>query len=293
MVLVSMSTIKETWLRGEALLAQAGIENARLDAQVLFCFALDVERSILYAYPERQIAPEQEQHYLALLERRQRHEPIAYITGRKEFYGLNFYVDSRVLIPRPETELLVERALISINRRLDAGQVPIVADIGTGSGAIPIAIAVEASRLPYIYACDLSCDALDVAHINAQLHHVEARIRLLQGDLIAPLPEKVDLLLANLPYVGTDEMAGMLEDVLAYEPPTALFSGSRGLDLLQRFCTDVQRSGILNVGGEMLLEIGYQQGEVVAQWIKKVWPQAIVAVQKDYAGFDRFVLATL
>src|SRR5690348_12944021 len=100
-----MSTIKETWQRGEALLAQAGIENARLDAQILCCFATHTERSMLYAYPERVVSPEQEQCYLTLIERRHQHEPIAYITGHKEFYGLDFYVDSRVLIPRPETEL--------------------------------------------------------------------------------------------------------------------------------------------------------------------------------------------
>src|SRR5437764_14492876 len=135
-----MSTIKETWQRGEAILAQAGIESALLYEQVLFCLAAHIERSVLYAYPERVVSPEQEEQYLTLIERRRLHEPIAYITGHKEFYGLDFYVDSRVLIPRPETELLVEAALVSINRRLNAGEIPIVADIGTGSGAIPVTI---------------------------------------------------------------------------------------------------------------------------------------------------------
>ncbi len=288
-----MSTIKEIWRHGEAVLWQAGIENARLDAEVLFCFVMNIERSVLYAYPERVVSPEQEQRYLTLLERRRQHEPIAYITGHKEFYGLDFYVDSRVLIPRPETELLVEVALTSVNRRLHAGQIPIVADIGTGSGAIAVTVAVAEPRLPYIYACDLSPDALEVAHTNARRLHVESRVRLLQGDLVAPLPEAVDLLLANLPYVGTDEMAGMAEDVLAYEPRGALFSGPDGQDLLQCFCADVQRSGVLNVAGEMILEIGYQQGEVVSQLIRELWPQAEVVVCKDYAGFDRFVLMRL
>jgi len=288
-----MSTIQEIWRRGETVLAQAGIENPRLDAQILFCFALHIERSALYAYPERVISPEQEQYYLTLIERRRKHEPIAYITGHKEFYGLDFYVDSHVLIPRPETELLVEAALTSINRRLSAGQVPIVADIGTGSGAIPVTIAVAEPRLPYIYACDISADALEVARTNAQRLHVEERIRFLQGDLVVPLPESVDLLLANLPYVGTSEKASMTEDVLAYEPHQALFSGLDGQDLLRQFCINVQRSGTLHIASEMILEIGYQQGEVVAQLIRELWPHATVVVHKDYAGFDRLVLMRL
>lgn len=295
-----MSTIKEMWRRGEDALAQAGIENVRLDAQVLLCFVMHIERSVLYAYPERVVSPEQEQWYLTLLERRRQHEPIAYITGHKEFYGLGFYVDSRVLIPRPETELLVEVALVSVDRRLNAGKIPIVADIGTGSGAIAVTIAVAEPRLPYIYASDISADALEVAHTNAKRLHVEERMRFLQGDLVAPLPEAVDLLLANLPYVGTDEMAGMTEDVLAHEPHLALFSGPRGQDLLLRFCADVRRSGMLNVAGEMILEIGYQQGVAsrgaapeVVPLIRELWPQASVVVRKDYAGFDRLILVTL
>ncbi len=288
-----MHTTKATWARGSAILAQAGIDNARLDAQVLLCFAMHIERSFLYAHPEHLVSPEQEQAYLLLIERRRQHEPIAYITGHKEFYGLDFNVDARVLIPRPETELLVEVALTSISRRLHAGQVPIVADIGTGSGAIAVTIAVAEPQLPYIYACDISADALKVAHTNATHLQVEQRIRFLQGDLVAPLPEAVDLLLANLPYVGTDEMASMAEDVLAYEPHQALFSGPDGRILLQRFCTDVRRFGTLNIGGEIILEIGYQQGDVVAQLIRELWPQANVIVRKDYAGFDRLILVKL
>jgi len=288
-----MSTIKELWGRGETVLWQAGIENARLDAQVLCCFVMNIERSVLYAYPERVVSPEQERRYLTLIERRRRHEPVAYITGHKEFYGLDFCVDSRVLIPRPETELLVELALVSVNRRLNAGQMPIVADIGTGSGAIAVTIAVAEPRLPYVYACDISADALEVARANARRLHVEERMRFLQGDLVAPLPETVDLVLANLPYVGSDETTEMAEDVLAYEPHLALFSGPCGLGLLQQFCVDVQRSGTLNVAGEMILEIGYQQGEVVSQLIRELWPQASVVVRKDYAGIDRLVLVRL
>ncbi|GER88550.1 hypothetical protein KDW_27120 [Dictyobacter vulcani] len=141
---------------GARLLAQADLQGVRLDAQVLLGCVVGMDRSHLLAYPERVLTSEQAQVYWSYIQRRCEHEPIAYIVGHKEFYGLDFVVDRRVLIPRPETEMLVEAALQEIARRLDQGQMPVVADIGTGSGAIPITIAVEEPRLPYIYACDIS-----------------------------------------------------------------------------------------------------------------------------------------
>src|SRR5579859_972146 len=228
-----MTTIRQALEQGTGSLTQAGRENARLDAQVLLSHTLQVERSVLYAYPERILTPEQEQQFFTLIERRSRGEPVAYLTGHKEFYGLDFLVDKRVLIPRPETELLVEAALNISRQMLEAGHTPIVADIGTGSGVIPVTLAVLEPRLPYLYATDASSDALEVAYLNCQLHHVEHRVRLLQGDLLAPLPEPVNILTANLPYVGTDEMNELAADVQAYEPYLALFSGAEGLDLLR------------------------------------------------------------
>lgn len=243
----------------------------------------------LYAYPERTISDEQVAQYRALLTRRQRHEPIAYLTGHKEFYGLDFLVDQRVLIPRPETEMLVETALSMIKTRIATRQLPVIADIGTGSGAIPIAIAVEEPRLPFIYASDISADALEVARINCQRHHVSERVRLLQGDLVAPLPEPVDILLANLPYVGTDEIPDIAANVYNYEPHLALFAGPLGLGLLVQLCKDVQRFGTLKQGGAMLLEIGYQQCQPLTNVFHELWPGATVVCKKDYAGWDRLM----
>ncbi|GCE19676.1 release factor glutamine methyltransferase [Dictyobacter kobayashii] len=244
-----------------------------------------MDRSHLLAYPEQELTTEQEQLYQRYLRRRCAHEPVAYIVGHKEFYGLDFIVDQRVLIPRPETELLVEEALQEIHQRFAAGSTPIVADVGTGSGAIPISIAVAEPRLPYIYACDISPDALEITRQNSERHHVSSRVRLLKGDLLAPLPEPVDVLLANLPYVGQDEMGDMTADVLDYEPHLALFSGPLGLDLLYRFCKDAKASGTLKRGGVMLLEIGYQQATPLTRVLQELWPQAIVHCQKDYAGW--------
>ena len=267
--------------------------TARLDAQVLLSHVLHVERSTLYAYPERALTSEQEQRYFSLVQRRAQGTPIAYLTGHKEFYGLDFYVDQRVLIPRPETELLVETALQVCRRKLDAGHTPIVADIGTGSGVIPISLAVHEPRLPYLYASDNSRDALAVAAQNCQRHHVAQRIRLPQGDLLAPLPEPVDVLTANLPYVGTAEMDLLEIDVRDYEPHAALFSGTNGLDLLERLFTDLARSRTLLPQAVVLLEIGYRQRESLSHLLKTVWPKAQITFLKDYANWDRVLQAYL
>jgi release factor glutamine methyltransferase len=264
-----------------------------LDAQLLLSHVLHVERSTLYAYPERELTPAQEQQFLALIERRAQDEPVAYLVGHKEFYGLDLIVDRRVLIPRPETELLVETALHVCRQKITAGSTPVVADIGTGSGAIPIALAVNEPRLPYLYAIDISSDALAVASLNCQRHHVQQRVRLLQGDLIAPLPEPVDVLTANLPYVGTNETALLTPDVHDYEPHLALFSGPEGLDHIKRLLTNVATSNTLKAEAVILLEIGYQQRERLTQVIEILWPRAKLNVYKDYAGWDRVLEVNL
>jgi release factor glutamine methyltransferase len=263
------------------------VENPRLDAQLLLCSVLDRERSYLYTYPEQELDTAQEARWQELLARRERNEPLAYIIGHKEFYGLDFVVDRRVLIPRPETELLVETALAICQRLLENGQSPLVADIGTSSGAIPISLAVQEPRLPYLYACDVSPDALAVARLNCQRRGVSERVRLLQGDLLEPLPEPVDLLLANLPYVGTKEQAAMSPDVLDYEPELALFSGPEGLDLLRRLLHEASQAGKLRAHAVLLLEIGYRQREALTRLAREIWPNADVSCLRDYAGWDR------
>ena len=264
-----MTTIHQALEKATLSLAQADQTNARLDAQVLLSHTLHAERSFLYAYPEQVLTSEQEQQYQTLIERRSRGEPIAYLTGHKEFYGLDFLVDKRVLIPRPETELLVEAALNSCRTMFDAGRTPIVADIGTGSGAIPVSLAILEPRL------------------------VEDRVRLLQGDLLAPLPEPVDILTANLPYVGTDELEELPLDVRAYEPYLALFSGPLGLDLMLRFFQELQHSRKLKEGATVLLEIGYRQYEALTSILQEIWPHASLTFIKDFAGWNRVLQVTL
>jgi release factor glutamine methyltransferase len=288
-----MSTIKDALEYAVGKLAHEEQKSAVLDAQVLLGYVLDVDRATLYTYPERELTSEQEQQFSQLIERREHGEPVAYLTGHKEFYGLDFFVDKRVLIPRPETELLVEIALNNIRKRINAGRIPIVADIGTGSGAIPITLAVEEPRLPYLYATDVSTEALDVARLNCQRHHVEQRVRLLHGDLLAPLPEPVDILIANLPYVGTGEMNILAPDIQAYEPHLALFSGPYGLDLVCRLLIEAKQSAMLASEAVLLLEIGYQQRKALTELINELWPRAIVTFKRDYAGWDRVLQVAL
>ncbi len=317
-------TIRKLLEQGTRALIMAGQSTARLDARVLLGHVLlqypqtgqkmhpeptgslhalvymgkpkesmeltpGEETAMLYAYPEHEVSTEQQEQFLSLIERRVHGEPVAYLVGHKEFYGHDFIVDKRVLIPRPETELLVETALEHIRRKLHAGQVPVVADIGTGSGAIPITLALEEPRLPYLYATDISPDALEVACLNSKRHALEQRIRLLQGDLVEPLPEPVDIITANLPYVGTEELDILAPDVLAYEPHLALFSGPSGLDLLERFLRAVRQKGALKEGGWMVLEIGYAQKEALIRLLSEIWPGAAVMWKKDYGGWDRLL----
>src|SRR5512146_1745406 len=189
-------TLAERWLR-----AVPDSESAALDAQLLLAHVTGLARTTVLAYPERLLAPEDAERYAALVTRRVAREPVAYLTGHREFMGLDFLTDRRALIPRPETELLVEAALAEVRARIERGEAPIAADIGTGSGAIALAVAVHEPRLARIYATDVSAEALALAAENAAQLGVAGRVTFLQGDLLAPLPEPVDLLLANLPYV--------------------------------------------------------------------------------------------
>lgn len=265
------------------------VENPRLDAQLLLCHILGKERSYLYMYPEHELDPVQETNWLALVHRREQGEPVAYLLGCKAFYGLDFCVDGRVLIPRPETELLVETALSICRQRLAQEHVPLVADIGTGSGVIPISLAVQEPALPLLYASDLSPAALEVASVNCRRHGVHDRVQLLQGHLLTPLPQAVDLLLANLPYIGTSEQASMLPDIVDYEPSLALFSGPDGLDLLQQLLQEARSQERLRPGATLLLEIGYRQRAPLTRLAQQIWPQARIRCLSDYAGWDRIL----
>lgn len=266
----------------------------RLDAELLLAYVLGWSRTRLLAEAVAVPDAAQRARFAALLERRMRGEPIAYLIGQREFYGLPLHTDPRVLIPRPETELLVELALPAIKERISRAPRPInVVDVGTGSGAIILALAaqVPAHAPVQLYATDISTDALAVAAANRARHALNRRVHLLHGDLLAALPaplrRQIDVLVSNPPYTILSEINA---DVRDYEPHLALDGGSEGLDVYRRLLAQVP--AWLHPQGVLALEIGAWQGAAVQALVQAALPQHQVQIYRDLAGHERVVLAT-
>jgi len=275
-------------------LLAAGIADdeveAEIEAEVLLRYAIDPEREVtkafLYARYEEPIAPDVAGHYEALLTRRLAHEPTAYITGHREFYGLDFLLTPDVLIPRPETELLVETAIGLVHQEPQRPRLRI-ADIGTGSGIIAVALA-KALPAAELYATDVSRSALAVAAENARRHGVERRIAFRPGHLLTAVHDYVDTVVANLPYVTTDEWAQLEPELREHEPRLALDGGAHGLDLIRDLLRQAPR--YLRDGGHILLEIGEGQVELIEAFIRKhLSPEVSLAVAADFAGIPRVI----
>jgi len=277
--------LAERWLR-----SVPENDSATLDAQLLLAHVTGLARTTILAYPERSLTPEDAERYAALVVRRVAHEPVAYLTGHREFMGLDFLTDARALIPRPETELLVEAALVEVRAQLTEPMTPapVVADIGTGSGAIAVALAQLEPRLDTIYATDVSADALALARENAQRLGVTERIHFLEGDLLLPLPEPVDVLLANLPYVAPRDAPTLSNDVRRYEPSLALYGDDDGLGHLGGLFA--QMPGRLRPGAAILLEFGYDQRAAIVALAQISFPTASIRIVADYAGWDRLAV---
>ena len=236
--------------------------TAPLDADVLLAFALGVAKEELLAHPERGLAPDHAARFRGLVERRYTGEPVAYLRGFKEFYGLRFLVDPRVLIPRPETETLVDAA-----RRFIAGRGLTVVDVGTGSGAIACAIAASEPSV-HVIATDASRDALEVARANAKALGVSSRVEFREGDLLGPVTERVDVVCANLPYLRDDALDDLVgaRTSLAFEPRGAVVAGADGLDLVRRCVADLPR--VLAPGGAAFFECDPPQAAAIATLIE-------------------------
>lgn len=273
--------LKQALSRARGIFAENNIEDAPLEGELLLRHALKISRTQLYLDLDQELSPQQEQAFWRLVERRLNGEPTAYTTGHRQFYGLDFYVDPRVLIPRPESELLVEIALgLAHNHRLST-----IADIGTGCGAIAISLALELPQTR-IYATDISAPALQVARLNCQKHEVTDRVHLLHGDMLDPLPEPVDLIIANLPYVKKSELAG-----IKFEPRLALDGGSDGTKRIRHLCRQVGSK--LSAGGFLLLEMGQGQREAITTFLHTLFPDSEIEVVPDLSGIDRVISLSL
>lgn len=258
--------------------------TARLDAELLLAHVLGWSRARLIAERTHQPTPGEQATFEALIERRANLEPIAYIVGHKEFYGLDLEVTPATLIPRPETELLVELAMQLAHKIATTDHSISIADIGTGSGAIAIALACQLPNAQ-IYATDLSPAALAVAARNLARYGLEQRIHLLHGDLLSPLPRPVDLIVSNPPYTILDEVDA---NVRAYEPHLALDGGADGAMLYRRLIPCLHSS--IRPGGGALFEIGAWQAAIIAPLIQTHLPQATLTIYRDLADRDRVVV---
>jgi len=274
--------------------AQKGIDNPRLDAEVLLAHALGENRIDLYLRPERKVPPETLAVFKGFLQRRLRREPVAYITGRREFYSISLQVGPEVLVPRPETEHVVERALAEGRRldRIDPFRVTRILDVGTGSGNIAIALAKHLPRAK-IFATDRSRGALSMARRNAlsSLGPTGA-IRFLEADLFMGLhPQKArfDLIVSNPPYIPSGQINSLPTEVRAYEPRSALDGGADGMDVLRTLLSDGPR--YLATGGVLVCEIGEDQKEPLLDLATQSGSFASVEFESDYAGKPRVLVA--
>jgi release factor glutamine methyltransferase len=278
-----LMTVAMLLAEGQLALRAVAADEARLEAEVLLRQLLKIDRAELYANLTEPVDDALVASYRELLGRRHTGEPLAYITRRKQFYGHDFYVDKNVLIPRPETEQLVE---LSIALLCDKGLATgVIADVGTGSGIVAVSLALALPQLR-VWAIDNSLPALFVARTNTTNYKLIDRVRRLPGNLLAPLAEPVDAIIANLPYTVLAEVEPA---VLLSEPWAALDGGGAdGFNLYRRMLTAAPVH--LKPGGFVACEIGYNQGPVAVEVACASFPAANIAVQQDLAGHDRILL---
>jgi release factor glutamine methyltransferase len=270
-------------------LLSAGIDTGFLDAEVLLCHVLGATREQIVLAASAPLSDSELRAYEALLSRRLAREPTAYITGMREFWSLDFHVAPDVLIPRPETELLVETAL-RLALELGSNQLLRIVDVGTGSGAIAVALASELADAE-IFAIDLSAAALAVAKGNALRNHVAGKIKFVQGDLLAALQvnQQIDLIVSNPPYIRRADIDALEPEVRRWEPRSALDGGWDGLHYYRRIAPEAFH--YLRPNGAVVVEIGAGMGEAVAALFKDIAGSAEVKIHHDYAGNERVVAA--
>ena len=275
-------SIAEAILQGANKLRKAGVPEARREAGSLLAFLLDKDRTFILSHADDPISGEQETLFQEFLDARAQGEPAQYITGRQDFYGLEFEVTPAVLIPRPETELLIEAAIKLVKAE---GKVSFC-DLGTGSGCLAIALLIQLP-LAHAMAVDVSASALEIAKRNAARHRVTDRIEFLLSDCFASVSQQTfDLIVSNPPYVAEDAVATLQREVRDFEPRVALTAGADGLDVIRRLINDAKN--YLTAGGHLVFEIGFDQHTAVGELIdSQVWE--LLDVHQDLQGIPRTV----
>ena len=272
-------------------LTNKGVDSPRLSAELLLSHALGLKRIELYTQFDQQVPQQQLDKLHDLVKRAGLHEPVAYLTGKTEFYSLELDITADCMIPRSETELLVQRAIEFLRTRTG---IQYICDLCTGSGCITVAIAKNFPDARVI-ATDISAAALEVAARNVEKHRLTEHVRLLCGDLFEPIIQQLDvsqfdLIVCNPPYVSTTEYEKLEKNVKDYEPVSALLAGTDGMDVYRRIINKVDK--FLKPGAVLMLEIGYAQGPAVKELLEQTGAFAKITIEKDYHNNDRITIAS-
>lgn len=285
------STFQSALQNATSLLAERGIASPRSEASLLLAYVLGIPKEKLILHPEKEITGSEEEDFLHLVERRCQREPVAYLTGQQEFWSLAFDVNPQVLIPRPETEGVIEQLIRWAGATTRDRELSIL-DVGTGSGILAVTAAVEFSKAR-VTAIDISPEALAVARTNAQRHRVADRIDFILHDMTNdwPLPEgrRYDFILSNPPYIPSGEMAGLMPDVRDYEPVGALDGGPDGLSCYRSIIPNALAD--LKQEGGLILEVGDGQAEDVASLLEACQGFQEIVINQDLSGRGRVVFA--
>jgi len=287
------SSISHVLHGGIRKLQDSGIDNPRLDAEVLLAHTLSIDRAALYRNPESLIDSSERRRYAELIERRVRKEPVAYITGHKEFRSRNFTLTSDVLIPRPETEILLDETLRACAHLLESKDHLRILELGTGSGILAVSIAKDVGSCT-IFATDISVKKIEVARDNARFHNADRAITFLVGDLYHPVSireesDKFDCIVFNPPYLSDDDWQHAQQEIKDYEPIDSLWGGNDGLAIYRLLIPGADT--LLHPGGYLLLEIGGAQAPRIKQMMHTAQVYREVHVVHDLAGIERVVSA--
>ncbi|MDX6695785.1 MAG: release factor glutamine methyltransferase [Blastocatellia bacterium] len=289
---MSALSIAEALVEAAQALRRAGVAEARREAGSLLADTVARDRTFLITHAEQLLGPDELSRFREAVKRREAGEPLQYITGRQEFFGLDFEVTPAVLIPRPETELLVETALELLAETTETDAPPLVCDVGTGSGCIIVTLLHERRRMRGV-ALDISPPALRVAARNAARHHVSERLSLVASDCFSALDAssaRFSMIVSNPPYIAESALDGLQREVHEHEPRAALTPGGDGLRVIERIIEDAPP--FLNSGGHLLLEIGYDQHEAIrASFAAAATAWQLLDIRTDLQGIPRAVVA--